>query len=491
MSDGQFFAEIICDLRPCYWTPHRIEFAQHTENDMIARSWLKRAKTRISRGSRKGFIPLAAIILLLVTAYQLPGYSILSHEALIDAAWKPSILPLLLSRYPNATPSQLRMARAYAYGGCVIQDLGYYPLGNHFFSNLTHYVLTGNFVQALLRDSRNINEYAFALGALSHYVADNTGHPLAVNLSVPKMYPKLRKKYGNRVTYEDDPRAHIMTEFSFDVVQVTGAGYLPRTYHNFIGFQVPESLLNRAFKDTYGLKLSRLFWFEGLSLAVYKVSASEIIPDLGQDLWRHDRKKFYRVDPQIVTARFSYRLSTENYENLSRSARKAHRFKPWTWHWKSTAKRAQVRLVSRVLVLLIEALPKVGSLQALRFRPPTVQVQVLFIKGFDVTVARYKSDLASLRNRNLNLPERNLDTGRPVVPGQYFLADDTYASLLNDLAKRHFRGMTPELRQNILAFYENLKAPIATKYHPRKWRKTLREIAALRSTRVENELASR
>jgi Zinc dependent phospholipase C len=451
----------------------------------------KRTHAGRSKGGDRAVISLATLVCLLVAAPLLQGYSILSHEALIDAAWKPSIVPLLLSRYPNATPSQIRMARAYAYGGCVIQDLGYYPLGNHFFSNLTHYVRTGDFVEALLRDSRNINEYAFALGALSHYVADDTGHPLAVNLSVPKMYPKLRSKYGNRVTYEDNPRAHIMTEFSFDVVQVTGAGYLPRTYHNFVGFQVPESLLNRAFEDTYGLKLSGLFWFEGLSLAIYKLSASEIIPDLGQALWRHERKRLYRVNPRIVTARFSYRLSPENYEKSSTGTRRARRFKPWTWHWKATAARANARLISRFLVVLIEILPKVGSLQTLRFRPPTVPVQDLFIKAFDVTVARYESDVARLRKRNLVLPEKNLDTGNLLVAGQYFLADDTYARLLNDQAKHRFRSMTPQLRQNILAFYGNLNAPIATKDHPRKWRKTLRELAALRSAPIRSEMASR
>ncbi|MGH9354880.1 MAG: zinc dependent phospholipase C family protein, partial [Terriglobia bacterium] len=159
---------------------------------------------------------LAAFALCVAAAPPtLSGYSVLSHEALIDAAWDPVIVPILAARFPHATKAQLQEARAYAYGGCVIQDMGYYPFGNRFFSNLTHYVRTGGFVEALLNDSRSPDEYAFALGALSHYVADNTGHPLAVNLSVPDMYPKLRRKYGKRVTYEDDPRAHIMVEFSF------------------------------------------------------------------------------------------------------------------------------------------------------------------------------------------------------------------------------------------------------------------------------------
>jgi Zinc dependent phospholipase C len=431
-------------------------------------------------GAGKGAMRACLLLCFVFGTSPLWGYSVLSHEALIDAAWQGSIVPLLLSRYPNTSAAELRKARAYAYGGCVIQDLGYYPLGNHYFSNLTHYVRSGDFVEALLKDSQNLDDYAFALGALSHYVADNTGHPLAVNLSVPQMYPRLREKYGNRVTYEDDPRAHIMTEFSFDVVQVTGAGYLPRTYHNFVGFQVPKPLLNRAFADTYGLKLKGLFWFEGLSLKVYKESASEIIPDLGQVLWRQKRKKLYRVDPQIVTTRFFYRLSRENYQRPP-GERKSRRLQPWTWHWKTASKRADVELLSKALVFLIEVLPKVGALKTLQFRPPTVPVQDLFIKGFDVTVARYESDLAALHEHDLNLPDKNLDTGGPLEPGQYFLADDAFARLLNDLASRGFRSASPEIRRSILAYYSNPNAPFATKSHPKKWRRTLQEVAALKS----------
>ncbi len=429
------------------------------------------------------------VLSILFGVTPLKAYSVLGHEALIDAAWKPFIVPLLLSRYPGATAAELREAHAYAYGGCVIQDMGYYPLGNQFFSKLTHYVRTGDFVETLLDDSKNINEYAFALGALSHYVADNTGHPLAVNIAVPEMYPKLRQKYGKRVTYEENPTAHVMTEFSFDVVQITGAGYLPKTYHNFIGFKVPRPLLNRAFEQTYGLKLNKLFLSERLSLWLYKLSASEVIPDIGEILWRKRRKKLYRVNPQMVTARFNYRLSTENYQRPVRRGRRFRRLEPWAWHWRSAAKRADVQFVSRMLVFIVEVLPKIGPLRTLQFKPPTVQVQDQFIKGFDVTVHRYDSDLSELRKHGINLPEENLDTGRPVHAGQYYLAGETYAKLLNDLSRHHFRGLTPELRQDILAFYEGPNAPIVARQHPRKWKKTMRELSALRSAPVQRQAA--
>ena len=148
------------------------------------------------------------------------AYSVLTHEAIIDSAWKTDIRPLLLKRFPNATREQLKEAHGYAYGGAIIQDLGYYPHGNHFFSELTHYVRSGDFILALLRDSKDLNDYAFALGALAHYPSDNDGHRIATNRAVPILYAKLQRRYGDRVTYEENPLAHIKTEFGFDVLEV-------------------------------------------------------------------------------------------------------------------------------------------------------------------------------------------------------------------------------------------------------------------------------
>jgi hypothetical protein len=440
---------------------------------------------------------LRRVTLAILTFYfVLPGppgkaYSVLSHEALIDAAWDPFIVPLLLSRYPGATVDQLLEAHAYAYGGCVIQDLGYYPFGNHYFSDLTHYVRTGDFIEALLADSRNINEYAFALGALSHYVADNTGHPLAVNLSVAEMYPGLRQKFGNAVTYADNPTAHIMTEFSFDVVQITGAGYLPMTYHNFVGFRVPKALLNRAFQDTYGLKLNRLFWSERLSIWSYRLTASEVIPDIGQILWRKKGQHLRRADPQIVTARFRHQLSAQNYRSPARRRRRYYRLTPWAWQWRSRAKEANVQFVARVAVLVVEVLPKVGPLRTLRFKPPTVKVQDQFIEAFDVTVSRFGADLTDLRKgSDPALPEENLDTGRATKVGGYSLADKTYAHLLHGLARQHFRGLTPGLQKDILSYYETPDGSAAATRHPKKWRKIQRELTALRAAPVQSQIAS-
>lgn len=44
-------------------------------------------------------------------------------------------------------------------------------------------------MEALIRDARSIDEYAFALGALAHYANDNTGHPEATNKAGPLTFP--------------------------------------------------------------------------------------------------------------------------------------------------------------------------------------------------------------------------------------------------------------------------------------------------------------
>ena len=138
---------------------------------------------------------------------QSAAYAVLAHEAIIDSAWDTNVRPLLLKRFPAATVEQLKEAHAYAYGGAIIQDMGYYPHGSKLFSDLTHYVRSGDFILALLRDSKDLDGYAFALGALSHYAADNDGHLIGVNRAVPILYPNLKKKYGDLVTYEESPLA--------------------------------------------------------------------------------------------------------------------------------------------------------------------------------------------------------------------------------------------------------------------------------------------
>src|SRR6516225_1451071 len=229
---------------------------------------------------------LACLLLfLLACPPPLEAYSVLSHQAIIDAVWEANLKPLLKKRFPKATEDELSGAQAYAYGGSIIQDMGYYPYGSPFFSNLTHYVRGGDFIQAMLRDAQDLNEYAFALGSLAHYAADNDGHRLATNLAVPILYPKLKKKFGDQVTYEDDPLAHVKTEFGFDVLQVARERYAPDSYHEFIGFSVSERVLDQAFMETYGLDLRKLLVDEERAIRSYRDAVRNIFPKATRIAW--------------------------------------------------------------------------------------------------------------------------------------------------------------------------------------------------------------
>src|ERR1700685_3921378 len=222
---------------------------------------------------------VASFLIVLMCSGGSSAYSVLTHEEVVDLLWADEIRPLLLKRYPGLTDDQIRQAHAYAYGGAVIQDVGYYPFGSKEFSDLAHYVRSGDFVGELLRESNDVNEYAFALGALAHYSSDITGHP-AVNQSVAIEYPKLRAKYGKSVTYAEDKSAHLKTEFGFDIVQVAKNRYAPQQYHDFIGFQVSKPLLERVFPVVYGLQLKDVIAREDLSIGSYRFAIGRVIPEM-------------------------------------------------------------------------------------------------------------------------------------------------------------------------------------------------------------------
>jgi len=292
---------------------------------------------------------LWALLLLLAAATACQGYSVLTHEAIIDSAWDDAIRPLLLQRFPNSTPEELKVAHSYAYGGCVIQDLGYYPFGSHFFSDLVHYVRTGDFVQALIRDSQDLNEYAFALGALAHYAADNEGHRLAVNLSVPILYPKLRRKYGDVVTYDQNPGAHLKTEFGFDVLEVAKGRYAADSYHDFIGFQVSKPLLEKAFEETYSLELKSVFSDFDLAVGTYRRSVSEAIPAATRAAWQAKKDQIQKDIPGITKDKFLYHISRATYK------------KAWAEKYKEPSFR------EKLLAFLFRLIPKIGPFRV--FRP--------------------------------------------------------------------------------------------------------------------------
>jgi hypothetical protein len=383
---------------------------------------------------------------------------------------------MLRKVYPDAREAQLLEAHAYAYGGCIIQDMGYYPFGHHFFSDLTHYVRAGDFIKALLKGSQDINEYAFALGALAHYSADTVGHSVAINRAVPETYPELMKKYGAIVTYAEDPKAHILVEFSFDVVHIAGAGYLPETYHNFIGFKVAKDLLDRAFVTTYGLRLKELF-NEDLVIGTYRRGASEVIPRLTQIAWKKKKNEILKLNPAMTQKKFVYRLSRSNYEKEWGRNYRRSRFFARTFG----REEERVGLVTRILIFLFELLPKIGPLQTLKFQAPTLHSQAMFVDSFRATLDQYQAHLGEVNANQLILENKNLDTGQPVRPGEYDLADKTYSRLLDRLSEDHFRDVPSELRSDLLHFYSHFTPPNEVSEHSEEWRKTMHELEELRA----------
>ena len=373
------------------------------------------------------------------------AYSVLAHEANVDALWDSAIAPMLRARFPSATPEQILAARAYAYGGCVIQDLGYYPFGSRFFSNLLHYVRTGDFIEALLRDAQDIDEYAFALGALGHYAADTDGHPMATNPAVALMYPKLRKQFGNRVTYAQSPKSHVMVEFSFDVVQVAAAAYAPEAYHSFIGFQVAKPLLERAFIETYGLQMKDVFFKEDLAIGTYRHAIGTTIPEMTKVAWGKKRDEIRKVIPGARKKTFVFNLKRRQYDKeFGADYEKPHGF-------------------ARFLGFIYRLIPKVGPFRAFSFSVPTPEAERLFLDSFTTTRERYRQSLAALSATHLDLANTDFDTGQPTARGEYSLADETYDELLGKLADGAFANVSPSLRSNLVAYYGNTGSPTIRK----------------------------
>ncbi|MBS1857976.1 MAG: zinc dependent phospholipase C family protein [Acidobacteria bacterium] len=393
----------------------------------------------------------------------LHAYSVLSHEAIIDTVWDHEIRALLLKRFPLATDPELVHAHAHAYAGAIIQDMGYYPFGSHFFSDLLHYVRSGDFVVNLIRESQTLDEYAFALGALAHYAADTQGHAVAVNPSVALQYPHLARKYGRSVSYEDDPTAHIRVEFSFDVVQVARGNYAPQAYHDFIGFDVAGDLLERAFERTYSMKMADVFGDPDLAMATYRRAVSSIVPQMTRVAWHLKKDELKQARPAITRRRFVY--------NLSRAAYR----KQWSGKYRGPG------IGARILAFLIRILPKIGPLKALAFPTPTPRTESLFELSFDRTLDEYRRLLAAAGSGQLVLPNRDFDTGAEVRPGEYRLADNAYATLARDLAAKDPAEVEPAIRANVLEFFRDLDLQYATKRNAKLWRQTVEAVEALRA----------
>jgi hypothetical protein len=401
-------------------------------------------------------------ILLQICGPYAHAYSVLTHEQVVDLSWQDQLRPMLLKRFPNATPDDMRRAHAFAYGGSLVQDMGYYPFGNKYFSDLLHYVRSGDFVASLLADSQDINEYAFALGALAHYSSDNMGHP-AINRVVAIEFPKLRQKFGDSVTYGDDHKSHIRTEFGFDMVQVAKNRYTSDRFHDFIGFEIAKPLLERSFLKTYGLTLSEVLGDEDRAIGTFRRAVSQFIPEMTRAALINRRADLVKDTPNFDKRKFLYHLSRANYE------------KEWGKGYRRPG------FGTRILAFFLRIIPKIGPAAALDFKVPTTQTEDMYIKSVNQTIDVYRLQLRHVSDSELKFPDTDCDTGRDTAPAEYALADQTYARLLHDLTKHKFAQLTPELQQNILAFYADPRAAVKTRKKKKDWEQTEQEVKDLKA----------
>ncbi|HCT60641.1 MULTISPECIES: zinc dependent phospholipase C family protein [Acidobacterium] len=422
-----------------------------------------------NRTFRRRFRNLSVLCALLFFFAPHPSraYSFLTHESIIDLAWDPAIKPLLLKRYPHTTATGLRIAHGYAYGGSTIQDAGYYPFGKDFFSDLTHYVRTGAFVTALLRDSRNVDEFAFALGALSHYVGDAIGHSYAVNPAVAIEFPGLHRQYGKIITYEDSPHSHVRTEFAFDIDQLSKDRFAPTAYLRSVGMYVPRRLMNQAFYETYGLSLRSVLGNERVAFRGYRSSVRQFLTRVAYAEVLLHRK---RMPPDVNTPQFrefQARLQTAGQQN----------------HWQRF-RTHHIGFSTRFYAFLILIVPKVGSLSDLSIRGPNQATEQRYIYSVNDAVDEYDFLIGTIGRvgvRNFSLPNLDLDTGFPSFPGSYALTDKTYAKLLDRITRPGVAPHVPEaLKDSVLAYYANPNAPDTLKKHRREWRRVQADLALLR-----------
>ena len=413
-------------------------------------------------------LSFAVLLLLFSSPNSGLAYSVQTHEQLIDLEWKPAIEPLLLARYPHLTPQQLLEAHAFAYGGCAIQDLGYYPFGNQFFSNLTHYVRTGDFVRSLLRNAHNPDELAFAIGALSHYVGDTSGHSLAINPSVAKEFPGLARRYGPSVTYEESPHSHVRVEFAFDIDQLSKRRFAPSRYLKHVGLQVANDLLARAFFETYGLRLGDILGnhHERPAFGSYRFSVRSFLPRIAYAetvLHRH-RMPQDTGDPDFQ--QFERALAQSDVEN----------------GWDQYRRKAGIGTYALAGLILI--LPPIGPLADLKIRGPEATTEESYVKSVNVATASVHRILEDITGSDADtiladLPNRDLDTGKPTIPGTYRLTDETYARLLGLITQPSAAPIPVGLLQDVQAFYADPNARNAVKRNRAQWAQVQYELSLL------------
>lgn len=402
------------------------------------------------------------LIILLFFRFNLCfAYSSLTHLAVVDAAWEDILLPALKQKFPYATEEQLKQAKAFAYGGSVAPDLGYGRHGNKLFSNLVHYVRTGDFVTTLLQEAQDINEYALALGVLTHYYADAFGHSIGVNRSVPLMFPGMRIKFGDVVTYADDKLTHSRTEFSFDVVQAEKGNYVSKAYHDFIGFQISKPVLQRAFLKTYGIGIDELFGNFDKAVGSFRWIVKDLMPEITKQAWKSHKKDIKKLSPSITRHRYVYRMRRLDYFGEFGKV------------------RAESSIRATVFSIIFRFAPKIGPLKRWKFKTPTQKAQLLFTESFDSTVIHYRAGVKRSEGLNPIFENTDWDTGKRTAQHEYSLADKTYSDWVIRLKEKDFITVNPPVKKNILSYY-NGYIPDGT-IGPLQWQLTTAALEELKN----------
>lgn len=395
------------------------------------------------------------------------AYSVLTHEAIIDAVWDKYLAPLLRSRY-TLSDSALKKAHAYAYGGAISPDMGYFPFGSKLFTNLVHYVRSGDYVMALLDEAQNANEYAFALGSMCHYYADVYGHSLGVNVDVPLIYPKEKEKFGNWVTYEEDHASHKRIEFAFDVVQSAQGNYASTSYHDFIGFQVSKEVMDRAFFKTYALHIDDLFHNFNRAVGTFRWTVRAIFPEITKVAWATRKKNILKLNAGITGRKFRYHMDRRLYnKEFGRD-------------------RDRPQFFTYVLSVLIKIMPKIGPLQPLKFKNLTPAAEKNYIQSFDSVEYHYTTELTHLHHGKAYLVNKDFDTGNNTVQGEYGLTDRTYCDWLMALQNKKFDSLSVSLKKNILQFFSGGNATASKNEKGKDWEKVETALDQLKTVKPED-----
>lgn len=342
-------------------------------------------------------------------------------------------------------------------------DIGYSPFGSMIYTDFVHNVRTGDYVEALLEEAETLNEYAFALGSLAHYMADNYGHELGTNVAVPLVYPKVKEEFGNVVTYADHKVSHSRMELAFDVLQTARGNYASKDYHDFIGFNVARPVIEKAFYRVYGIDVNDVFGSMSVAISTFRWTIKSLLPNIVRTAWASKKDDLRKTDSTLTARKFSYRMKNRTYyHEFGRDHQKAGFF-------------------PTVISFLLPVLPKIGPLAKLKFKAPTREAEALFVKSFDTTLVHYQSAITKLSSSSPDLPNRTLDTGHQTVFGEYAIADDNYADLLFRLQEKDFAHLSSEIKDNILAFYAGAQpSGRMSRKKAREWKKVQDALGALK-----------